>query len=173
MRRILTLTLLPVFLFSIIGWQWMFFLKVYNHEFLELNRMPADDDLEVIAMKTSDGAAKSDIFFINSHEFFHHGKLFDIKFKKSTGDGLLLYCERDGAEENLLSSFDLKTQDALGYTLAANPKIQKIAKLSVFESVHANAVMPILLCRKVSHAGEGLFHLPTVLNSIFDPPDEA
>jgi hypothetical protein len=174
MRRIITLSLLPVFLFSIIGWQWMFFLKFYSHEFKEWNSISGEEEFEVIVIKAAEAPGSRDTYFINKHEVIHHGKLFDVKLKKRRGDDLVLYCERDGAEENLLASFDSKTKDTFGNFLSANRKTQKIVKLTVFENLHELMIFnPGPFCEDLIPCPETFFCSSSAVNSFFVPPDAA
>src|SRR6188768_1354480 len=102
MKKIITIALLPVFMFSIIGWQWMFALRIYAHQVREWSSF-ADDELEIITVSASEKG--HDTFQVNDHELFHHGKYFDIKFKKRRGDEIVFYCHPDTEEEGIYASF--------------------------------------------------------------------
>jgi len=174
MKRFLTLALLLVFMFSIIGWQWMFLLKLNSHESRQLNNRPDADALEVIVLSNADAGSDGKTFFVNNHEIIHNGKLFDIKFKTKRGDDIVLYCEADGAEENLNASFDLKTQDVFGNTLTSKSSSQKIVKLSVFEQVNEiSSLTPSLSINDLKTFSSPPHCLSALVNSFFVPPDIA
>ena len=128
MRRIFTLSLLPVFLFSIIGWQWMFLVQLNSfHENYELR---IGKNLEIITVAKSNSFKT---FFINDHELVHEGKLYDIKYSETTGDDMICYCERDNDEETLFSSFETHTRNCFDHTHSSGPKTQRVVKVSIFE----------------------------------------
>lgn len=172
MKKAITLTLLPVFLFGIIGWQWMFMVKLYTHEFREWRSVSENETLEKIIIHSHDG--KRDSYFINANELVHQGKLYDVKHKEIKDGDLICYCERDGSEENLLASFNLKTTDHFGTLLSSKANSQKVVKLSVFQvseilsmHVHAASGTAVNISDKVS------LYQNFCCNSVFVPPDVA
>ena len=166
MKKVFIIFLLPVFLFGIIGWQWMFFLKLYSHEKQEWNRGDEKGNQEIVVVSK---AHSSETFFVNDHELMHKGKLYDVKYKEKKGEAIVCYCERDGAEENLLSSFDLKTKDSFGNSFSANSKTQKIVKLSIFENaVKFLSLTPIQQSQNLISYLEPPFRLSSVSESFFD-----
>jgi len=174
MKKAITLSLLPVFLFSILGWQWMFFLKLYSHELKEWNRVPSEREQALVVIRIADGKAEKETYFINGHELIHNGKLFDVKVKTKRGNDLLCYCERDASEENLLSSFNLKTKDSFDNSFAADSKTQKVVKLSIFENEGtARLQVPVVTGLDLNPCFKIPFRLSSVCDSFFVPPEVA
>jgi hypothetical protein len=134
MKKTIILALLPVFLFSIIGWQWMFALRLYSHQEKEWTAFFNEEELEIIAVSSND-LKNHDSFLVNDHELYHHGKYFDIKFKKTTGNQIVFYCHADKEESGLYSGLDSHLKDEAGLSNTSKQKSVKVVKLSVFEKV--------------------------------------
>ncbi|MEO8088398.1 MAG: hypothetical protein ABI763_16380 [Bacteroidota bacterium] len=131
MKRTLTLAMLPVFLFSILGWQWLFFLKLNAIEKEEWHGGFEKDNLEIVVVSSENSG---ETFFINEHELIHEGKLFDVKYKEFKGSLIVCHCQRDNDEETILSSLDVHTNNCFDNKCSSSPKSNTITKLSVFES---------------------------------------
>jgi len=133
MKKAITLALLPVFLYSIIGWQWMFALRLYSHQEKEWTAFFDDEELEVITLGADD-LKSHDSFLVNDHELFHHGKYFDIKYKKRRGDEIVFYCHPDEEEAGLYTSLDTHLKVEPGLSTTSKQKLLKVVKVSVFEN---------------------------------------
>src|SRR5690349_24245377 len=75
MKKAVALLFLPVFLFSILGWQWMFLLKLFSHEMEEWSGRNGTNNLEVVIVSASEKDGQN--YFLNEHELMHDGKLYD------------------------------------------------------------------------------------------------
>ena len=93
MRRAVVIALLLTFVYSIIGWQWVFALRLYAHQVKEWTAFFDEENLEIITIKND--AQHHDTFLENGHELYHKGKLFDIKYKKRRADEVVYYCHSD------------------------------------------------------------------------------
>lgn len=170
MKRVIPIALLPVFLYSIIGWQWIFFLQIYSHEMNELNNFSGDEsDLVVLQLCETNPEG---LVFLNAHEIMHNGKLYDVKFRENRGAYTLLYCRHDGGEENLFAAFDLKVKDCFGYENQGSQKMPKVIKVSAFENTKRMAsVNAQLHVVTMMQTDETLFRQFPFVNSFFVPPD--
>jgi hypothetical protein len=170
MKKVIILALLPVFLYSIIGWQWMFALMLSSHQEKEWTAFFHEEELEIISVNTND-LGIHDSFLVNDHELFHHGKYFDIKFKKTRGNEIIFYCHPDEEESALYSSLDTHLKDEAALSNPANQKLLKIVKLSVFD----NGPDSILLIQEKFPEAEIPYDIPLpfflVCNPVFVPPD--
>jgi hypothetical protein len=172
MKTFVRLALLPVFLFSIFGWQWMFIVKLYSHEEAQWNSADANETYEMIAVPVNGNSEGT--YFINGKELIHQGKLFDVKFKMLNGNRMLCWCERDGSEENLLSDFNGQTLTHFDTAISPESKSLKVVKVSVFESLRA-------YCYCFSNSSQDNltsffkipFHSSAITDSVFVPPDVA
>jgi len=171
MRRVLTLALLPVFLFSIVGWQWMFFLKLNSIEEKEWNEAGEMRGLEIVIVSMENPGRN---FFINDHELVHDGKLFDVKYKEVAGNSYICHCERDHDEETLLSSLDVQTQNYFDNSHSSKPNSTSVTKISVFETttipfeLSLSGSMDVILKSTCAP-----FISPGSIDSFFVPPDVA
>lgn len=169
MKRILILALLPVFLYSIIGWQWIFALRLYAHQVNEWTAFFDEEDLEIITIKND--AQHHDTFFVNGHELYHKGKLFDIKYKKRRADEVVYYCHSDNEEHEMYTSLNQQIKDDLGTSACGKQKLVKVVKVSDF----ANQSQDILFDQKEFCEIIFLYSGPLRLNlrgtSVFVPPD--
>ncbi len=174
MKKVFTIVLLTVFFFGIIGWQWMYLLKLSSHQTEKWGSGSFSNSTNVFVFNSGDKKTLSQTYFVNDHELIHEGKLFDIK-KVTEKDGwLICYCERDGDEETILSSFDLKTKDSFDNSFSGNSKTQKVVKLSLFEKVNLESwAKPVLKIKNKIHSLQFLFHSSAFADSFFVPPDAA
>src|SRR5436190_22467462 len=131
MKRVVILALLPIFLYSIIGWQWIFALKLYAHQVKEWTAFFEEENLEVISVMND--VQNHDTFVVNGNELYHKGKLFDIKYKKRRGDEVVYYCHADNEEHEMFTSLDQKIKDDQGNS-CSKQKLLKVVKVSDFAS---------------------------------------
>jgi len=168
MKRAVTLVLLPVFVFSIIGWQWMFVLRLYTHQVEEWSTSAVNEKLEIVSL--TDGTHGGETYLLNDHEIFHHGEYLDIKYKVRKGDEVIYYCHHDNDEKDLFKSYDNKIKDTSDMT-SSNDHVQKVVKLSVFD----NSIEDLLFDQK-EKTDLIFLHTTTSIvssytNPVFVPPD--
>jgi hypothetical protein len=170
MRKTITLFLLPVFIYSIIGWQWIFVMQLNDHQSKEFSSYYEDEELEMITVNAND-VQGDETFLVNNHELFHHGKYFDIKYKKTKGDKIVFYCHSDKEEGSLYASLDLRLKDASGMAKSSSQKSPQVVKLSVFDNEQGQIFIdqdnfseinfPYIIAKKTIAQG----------NAVFVPPD--
>jgi hypothetical protein len=172
MKKAFILSLLPVFLYGIIGWQWMFVLSLNDHQAEEWSAHYNEGELEIITVKIGDNN-NSDTYLVNDNELFHHGKYFDIKYKKRSVDEMVFYCHPDHEEEGLYASLDQHVKDGTGTTSSSNQKLLKIFKVSDFEKDNGKTFfIRNEICDLEFQFRNALNPFPGC-NSVFVPPDAA
>ena len=169
MKKVLILALLPVFLFSIIGWQWMFAIQIYKHQLTEWRADYDEQNLEVITVKAGDG--RKDTYILNSHELFHHGKFFDIRYKKKNGTETIYFCHADNEEGKLFTSLDSKLKDEQDHSTSAKQKLMKVVKVSVFEEDQCRIFMVSQDICEMNLLYRTPFSALIDDNPVFVPPD--
>ena len=170
MRSTIVLTLLPVFLYSIIGWQWMFAMRLNEHQTDAWSAIYDEEELEIISVKADD-AKNHDTFLVNDHELFHHGRYFDIKYKKRRGDEIVFYCHPDHEEEGLFASFDRHVKNDEGTTTCSKQKLLKIVKVSVFEKDSGKIIFKQNEICEINFQFDNGMNPFLPCNTVFVPPD--
>jgi hypothetical protein len=172
MKKAVILTLLPIFLYSILGWQWMLVFRLNDHQANEWSASWEDEDLEIITVKI-DGNNDGETYLVNGHELFHDGKYFDIKYKKRRGDEIVFYCHPDHEEQGLYASLNQHVKEDAGTSGCSNQKLLKVVKVSDFEKVpHKTLFDQYRSGEVVFQMHHGLNPL-SLCNGVFVPPDAA
>jgi hypothetical protein len=174
MKRILSILLLFVFLFNIMGYYAAFLvqraqLKKEMKAFIKSDE--GKENLQKLVIPVAKYAASVD--FIEENEFIYKDELYDLIKKETTVTGIILYCINDLKEELLIEVARKH------FNKNNNPNTSTDNSSSLIENIINEALpenpfflMPFSVCHKITEF-DYTSHITTQYIPVISPPPKA
>ena len=168
MSRFSSIVLLSVFLYTTIGYYFVFsFLDVENK--IEMSDLlEQNGSVKVLCIQQTD--LSNIIFYDDGKEISYYGKMYDVKQKSTNGGKIILSCVQDENETNLLANLDNSIQNNINTKSSSEKKQDNLSKVTLNDYyVNTNNCSLFQSSYKVIYYTSN-FSVNTFENSISSPP---
>lgn len=177
LRRLITISLLFIFLYNSIGYYFIFKIQqalIHSKTEFFLNRASiTDPSISLIKVSVSNN---NSIQWLESDEFIFKGSLYDLQQKKQEGDTIYLYCKNDEQEFELFKELKAFVIEQLDPNNDQAKKIPSAFKLVTQDNIceYSNPFYftPLSIIEEV-HSYRNSFYFSISSKITSPPPKEA
>lgn len=183
MKRLISILLLFVFLFNIVGYVLLFYMQqhnvkqraeLYRNNFKNYVFKNYSENLLKITIKKSD--IKSVYFKDNGKEMFHNNELYDIISSNELNDEIIFYCMSDKQEKELLANLadhvDSNLVDGKNVHKSSSKKISTVS-LKFFSEQNQFLFSVFRNINSVSYISFKINYTPALIEVKSPPPELA